>query len=122
VGASWAERLTDGELDALGHHDFSSVWLDPIRVSDSWRVDFADANESIARAKFPRLQRLADEIFAARHFAGRADPPDDANPKLGWVIPKSCFSRRCGQTRTATRRDEPAGRCRSTRRRAAASG
>ena len=88
-----AERLTDGELDALGH-DFSSVWLDPIRVSDSWRVDFADANESIARAKFPRLQRLADEIRAARHFAGRADPPDDANPKLGWVIPK-------GQLQTA---------------------
>jgi len=88
-----AERLTDGELDAL-NGDFDALWHDPTKISESWRVDFADANEAIARAKYPRLQQLADTIRATRYFAGRSDPPDDLNPKLGWVIPK-------GQLQTA---------------------
>lgn len=90
-----ANRFTDLELDAL-NGPFDTLWADETRVSVNWKVAFADANETFARAKYPALQKVCDQIRAQRVRQGRFEPDDDHNlSKLNFVLPK-------GQLQTAS--------------------
>jgi hypothetical protein len=86
-------RCTDGELDALAD-EFDALWSEPCRVSPSWKSDFHDANETLARANHPYFQQLADALRAARAISSAAADTafglsDEHNLRmLNFVIPK----------------------------------